>query len=84
MHMTFYQGSDAIFLFKEFETTTTGGYILGLIITFLLAILMEALSFVLFLVKIKAKSSGKTGINGYTFLLMGIYFLQLVLAFALM
>ena len=84
MHMTFYQGSDAVFLFKDFETTNDGGYILGLIITFFLAVIMESLSFVLFFIKIKAKSTGKSGITSYTFIMMGVYFLQLILAFALM
>mmetsp|Transcript_38964 Transcript_38964/g.44556 ORF Transcript_38964/g.44556 Transcript_38964/m.44556 type:complete len:148 (-) Transcript_38964:69-512(-) len=84
MHMTFYQSTEAIFLFQDFESTNTAGYILGLIITFLVAVGMEALSFIIFLFKAKAKRNGHVGLSMTTLIVTGLYFLQLVIAFALM
>ena len=55
MHMWFYQSSEAVFLFKQFETNSIGPYIVGLIITFLLSAMLEALSLIMLVLKISIK-----------------------------
>ena len=82
MHMWFYQSSEAVFLFKDFETKSVGTYIVGLIITFLLAVSMEALSLAIFLIKQKSNESSQKLLGNI--ITISLYFLQLVIAFATM
>ena len=83
MHMWFYQSAEAVFLFKQFETASVGTYTIGLIITFLLAVLLEAISYALLWVKVGMRNVSISKVTG-NILMVLLYFVQLLLAFALM
>ena len=84
MHMSFYQNADVTFLFKGLQSTNTGGYILGLVITFLLSVSIEFFSFCILMVKIKTNKEQKiTPIVGFVVQML-LYSLQLLIAFAVM
>ena len=45
MHMHFWGGTDLTWLFYDVESTNSGSYIVGLLVTFLLAFTVELLTY---------------------------------------
>ena len=45
MNMYFYQSVEAVYIFKDWKTETTGQYVMALLATFLMAFAIEGLNF---------------------------------------
>ena len=83
MHMWFYQGEECVFLFKDLHTTNLGGYIAGLIVTFLMSALIEFLSLAILMIKIKIDKKNLSPVVGNVFVIL-LYALQMTDALAVM
>ncbi|CAI2383757.1 unnamed protein product [Moneuplotes crassus] len=84
MHMWFYQGAECVFLFRPFLTTNHGEYFAGLVVTFILSVMIEFLSFAMLSIKVQSEKEGTINPIVGRILSVLLYGLQMLIALAVM
>ena len=84
MHMWFYQGTECVFLFRPFLTTNKVEYTAGLVFTFILAALIELISYSILFIKVKTEKEKKIQPMVGKLAVVSLYGVQMTIALAVM